>query len=177
MRGKLITETTRLILREFLLNDYHALVDIVRNPRVMKYSLSGPLSLSQTKEKINYFIRCYKQFGFGKWAVVLKRDNQLIGYCGLDIDEIDNKKQIEIGFRFGEEYWGKGYATEAASVAIRYSLTELKLSSIIAIVDPENKASIRVLEKIGMVFIKNTVFHGSPVMVYKIDNATEYHSA
>jgi RimJ/RimL family protein N-acetyltransferase len=86
-----IVETERLILREFQPEDYPELSPILANPNVMKFSVSDRLSVAQTQEKIESFINSYRQHGFGKWAVFLKQKKQIIGYCGIAIEEIDGK--------------------------------------------------------------------------------------
>lgn len=164
-----IVETERLILREFQPEDYPELSPILANPNVMKFSLTGCLSVAQTKEKINSFIDSYRQHGFGKWAVFLKAEKRIIGYCGIAIEEIDGKQETELGYRLSDRYWGKGLATEAAKAALEYGLNELKLLYILAVVQPENKASIRVIEKLGMQYKRQTIFQGLEMNVYRIN--------
>jgi [ribosomal protein S5]-alanine N-acetyltransferase len=113
-------ETRRLLLREFWLEDVDALAPILADPQVMEYSLAGVLSVEQTKEKIASFIRCYQEFGFGKWGVVLKQSDELIGYCGLAVESIDNRDEIELGYRFDSRFWGQGLATEAAAAVLKH---------------------------------------------------------
>jgi RimJ/RimL family protein N-acetyltransferase len=164
-----IVETERLILREFQQGDYRELSLILANPNVMKFSVSGCLTVAQTQDKINTYIDSYHQYGFGKWAVILKQEKQLIGYCGIAVEEIDGKKETELGYRLSDKYWGKGLATEAAKTALQYGLNELKLPYIIAIVEPVNKASIRVIEKLRMEYKRKTIFHGLEMKVYRVD--------
>ena len=83
-------ETQRLILREFQPEDFRELAAILADQQVMKFSPTGVLSISQTQEKIESFITSYKKFRFGKWAVILKQSNKLIGYCGIALEQIDN---------------------------------------------------------------------------------------
>jgi [ribosomal protein S5]-alanine N-acetyltransferase len=164
-----IVETERLILREFQQDDYRELSLILANPNVMKFSVSGCLTVTQSQEKINTYIDSYRQYGFGKWAVILKQKKQLIGYCGIAVEEIDGKKETELGYRLSDKYWSKGLATEAAKAALQYGLNELKFPYIIAIVEPANKASIRVLEKLRMEYKRQTIFHGLEMKVYRVD--------
>ncbi|BAY34464.1 putative acetyltransferase [Nostoc carneum NIES-2107] len=162
-------ETKRLILREFQPQDLHQLAPILANPQVMKFSLTGILSSVQTQEKINSFITSYKTFGFGKWAVIYKESNQLIGYCGIAIEQIDNVTEREIGYRLDPNFWGKGLATEAASATIQYGFKQFKFPDIIGIVNPANTASVRVIEKIGMRYEKSTIFHGREIYIYRLN--------
>jgi RimJ/RimL family protein N-acetyltransferase len=81
-------ETQRLILREFQQEDSCQLAPILANPQVMKFSPTGILSFQQTRTKINGFIASYKKNGFGKWAVIFKESNRLIGYCGIAVEQM-----------------------------------------------------------------------------------------
>jgi ribosomal-protein-alanine N-acetyltransferase len=90
----------------------------------------------------------WKQHGFGRWALIHKPDKKLIGWCGLA--PLDKTDEIEIGYGIAKEYWGRGLTTEAAAATIRYGFEELKLNQIVAVAMPENIASRRIMEKIGM---------------------------
>jgi RimJ/RimL family protein N-acetyltransferase len=114
-------ETPRLILREFMGSDLQVLAPILADPLVMKFSTMGIYSTPQTEKAIDNFIDSYKQFGFGLWAVILKEsDDLLIGYCGLAVDRIDDRDEPEIAYRLDSNFWGEGFATEAALSSIQY---------------------------------------------------------
>ena len=162
-------ETKRLILREFQPKDWHQLAPILANPQVMKFSPTGILSASQTQGKIDSFITSYKAFGFGKWAVIFKESNQLIGYCGIAIEQIDNINEREIGYRLEPNFWGKGLATEAASATIQYGFKQFKFPYILGIVEQANTASVRVLKKLGMKYENKTRFHGLKIDIYRLN--------
>ncbi len=164
-------ETQRLILREFQEKDVSQLAPILANPRVMKFSPTGILSTSQTQTKINSFMTSYKAFVFGKWAVILKESNRLIGYCGIAIEQIENVNEPEIGYRLDPEFWGKGLATEAALTTIKYGFEQLKFPYILGIVERANTASIRVLGKLGMRYTRRTIFHGVEMDIYRLNIA------
>jgi [ribosomal protein S5]-alanine N-acetyltransferase len=166
-------ETQRLILREFQKEDLQELAPILADPLVMKFSPNGIHSLSQTKARIEGFITCYKEFGFGKWATLFKESNELIGYCGIAVDRIDDRDEKELGYRLDSRFWGKGLATEAASLALQYGFQQFNLPYVLGIVERENVASARVLQKIGMRYERTTVFHEVEMNVYRID-AAEY---
>jgi [ribosomal protein S5]-alanine N-acetyltransferase len=140
------------------------------NPQVMKFSPTGVLAIAQTQAKIKSFIACYQEFGFGKWAVILKERNTLVGYCGIAVDYIDGKDEKELGYRFNSKFWGKGLATEAATVAIRYGFEQFRLPYILGVVERANTASVRVLEKAGMQYKKTTVFHEVEMDIYRVDS-------
>ena len=162
-------ETQRLILRNFIPADFIQLAPILADPRVMKYSRTGDvLSVSETKEKIQGYIRSYEKYGFGKWAVISKDHNQLIGYCGIAVEPVDNKEERELGYRLAYSFWNQGLATEAAKAAVEYGFEQLKFPYILGIVEQQNKASIRVLEKLGMRYERETVFYGVKMDVYSV---------
>jgi [ribosomal protein S5]-alanine N-acetyltransferase len=167
----MLIETNRLILREFQRTDLQELALILADPKVMRFSPSGVNSVEQVQEKIQGFITCYKEFGFGKWAVVLKENNQLLGYCGIAVDQIDGKDEKELGYRIDSRYWGQGLATEVASAAIKYGFEQFNLPYVLGIVERANSASVRVLEKVGMQYERVTIFHEVEMDVYRVNAA------
>jgi RimJ/RimL family protein N-acetyltransferase len=164
-------ETDRLILRKFQREDLQALAPILADPKVMNFSPTGVNSVEQVQERIEGFIACYKEFGFGKWAVVLRESGQLLGYCGIAVDQIDGKDEKELGYRLDSRYWGQGLATEAASAAIKCGFERFNLPYVLGIAERENVASVRVLEKVGMQYQKTTIFHEVEMDLYRIGAA------
>lgn len=149
----IIIETERLILREITLEDKEALLKLHADPVVQKYTGEPVVkSMEEMTKAIEGRIVNYKKYGYGRWATILKSGNQFVGWAGLAyLPEFD---EIDIGYRFMPEYWGMGIATEASHAILAYGFDTLQLNRIIAIALPENKASIRVMEKIGMEFDK-----------------------
>ncbi|MBT8283842.1 MAG: GNAT family N-acetyltransferase, partial [Muriicola sp.] len=106
----------------------------------------------EMKKAIELRIMNYKKYGYGRWATVLKSGKQFVGWAGLAyLPEFD---EVDLGYRFLPEYWGSGLATEASNAILNYAFDVLKLDKIVAIAMKENKASIRVMEKVGMEFDK-----------------------
>jgi [ribosomal protein S5]-alanine N-acetyltransferase len=163
-------ETERLVLREFQQEDFRGLAPILADPQVMKFSPTGVISIVQTQEKIEGFITCYKKFGFGKWAILVKESKELIGYCGIAVDRIDKKNEKELGYRLDSRFWGKGLATEAAASVIKYGFEQFKFPYVLGLVEQANTASVRVLKKIGMQYDRKTIFHEVEMDVYRIDS-------
>lgn len=148
-----IIETERLILREITLDIKEDMFLLHSNSEVQKYT-GDPLvnSMEEMEQAIQSRIIDYKKYGYGRWATYLKSEMQFIGWSGLAyLPEFD---EIDIGYRFLPKFWGMGYATEASHGILEYGFDTLELKSIIAIAMKENKASIRVMEKIGMEFDK-----------------------
>lgn len=162
----IVAETSRLILRHFTLDDVDALSAILGDPDVMRYSLDGTKTRSQTFHFIDNIIYYYQKYNFSLYAIINKDNQELIGFCGLLPWKYDGKKEVEIGYRLAKAYWGNGFATEAAVAICSYARKELKLTKLFCIIEPENKRSIRVAEKLGMKYQKNIIFHSSNVNVY-----------
>jgi len=150
---KTLIETDRLLLREITHDDIEDLLTLHSNPEVQKYTGEPVVeSLAEIEKAIDGRIKHYKKFGFGRWATFLKKDMQFVGWAGLlYLPEFD---EIDLGYRFLPEYWGLGIATEASHAILKYGFNTLHLKKIIAIAMKEHKASIRVMEKIGMEFYK-----------------------
>jgi RimJ/RimL family protein N-acetyltransferase len=164
-------ETQRLILRDFTLEDVSQLAPILSDPRVMEFSPKGVLSTVETQGKIEEFIALYQNRGFGKWAVIFKATNQLIGYCGIALERIDGMDEPELGYRLEPAFWGQGLATEAAKPALNYGLGQLQLPYLLGIVEPANTASAKILKKLGLKYDRTTILHGSEVDIYRINDS------
>ena len=118
--------------------------------------------------KIQSFLDSYQQYGYGKYALIHRQSKRLIGYCGIAVKEIEGKLENELGYRLDSDFWGKGLATEAMKACLEYYFDKFKFDSVLGIVEPENKASIRVLEKVGMEFVKESTLWGKLVCIYKM---------
>jgi len=150
-----LIETPRLVIRSFTLQDAEALHD-----RVFGDDEASP-SFDRTRASVERFMRHEREHGFGLWAVELKQSGELIGDCGLYLVQ-GVGPDVEVAYHFGKEWWGQGYATEAASACLGYGFKECGLSEIIAICFPEHKASRRVMEKSGMRYV-------GPARYYDLD--------
>ena len=153
-------ETDRLILREFELNDLEAVYNFDSDVEVQKYIGDTTLNnLTEAKDIIvNIWFTDYKKYGYGRWAVVYKPEDKVIGFAGLKY--LPELNETDIGFRFLPEYWGIGIATEASKEIMKYGFEILKLNRVIGIAMPENNASNKVLKKIGLIFYKFDMYEG-----------------
>lgn len=164
---KFIIETERLLLREFILDDAEKFHQLNLNPNVIKYTGNTAFkSIDEAKSFLENY-NDYKTNGYGRWAVINKNDNEFLGWCGLKYNELEN--ETDIGFRFFEEEWNKGYATESATACLKYGFDVLKLNTIIGRAMKENTASIKVLEKIGLVYETDCMFENKEAVIYKIE--------
>lgn len=150
---KILLETERLLLREITLDDKEWLFKLHSDPVVQKYTGEPVVqSIAEIEKAICTRIKDYEKYGFGRWATVLKNGMQFVGWAGLAyLPEFD---EIDLGYRFLPDYWGSGIATEASQAILTYGFDALKLKKIVAIAMKENKASIKVMEKVGMEFDK-----------------------
>ena len=162
-------ETDRIIIRKFKQSDLNDLHIILSNPTVMRYSVHGPYTLEQTETLLTETISNYQKQFYGIYAVELKETKRVIGFFGLSLQKINNEEDIELGYRFAEEFWGNGFATEGAIACINYAFTNLNLKRIISIIDPQNMGSVRVAEKAGLVSEYETNYHDFFVHVYAIN--------
>jgi RimJ/RimL family protein N-acetyltransferase len=145
-------ETARLTLRRLEFDDAPFLVGLLNQPSFLanigdrgvrdvddahRYLREGPMAL-------------YEKFGFGLWHVARRADGAAIGICGLLRRDI--LPDVDLGYAFVPEYWGQGYAFEAAQATLQHALRKFGLTRVIGVVSPGNHRSIRVLEKLGMSF-------------------------
>jgi RimJ/RimL family protein N-acetyltransferase len=91
-----------------------------------------------------------EQYGYGLFSVILKANGELVGDCGLEHMELDGLPEVEIGYDFLSAYWCRGLATEAAESIRDFAFEQLGLQRVISLIQPDNVASARVAEKIGM---------------------------
>ena len=150
----------RISLRPFEVSDLDEMQAVMGNPDVMRFSISGPKSKTETEDFIERCRALYDEFGFGLLAVVYKEENRVIGYCGLLRQEIDGRMELEIGYRLHPSYWGRGIATEAAVMIRDWAFANLDREKLISISEPENAASIAVAKKVGMNFEREFLFKG-----------------
>ncbi len=164
-------QTERLLLRPFTLDDAADYWPLLRDPQILRFTGEQPVS---DLEGVREILRTrpladYQQHGYGRMACVERASGRLIGFSGLkyleDLDEVD------IGYRFVPDAWGKGYATESARPLLEYGLQQLRLRRVIGLVMPQNQASARVLVKLGLRFEQQISVddHAQPLDLYAIE--------
>ncbi len=151
-------ETERLILREILPTDEDSLFELDSNPNVQKYVGNKPVqNREEIKKLIQNLHQQYTDNGIARWAVLDKNTNEFIGWSGIKLikEPMNNHNNFyELGYRFIERYWGKGFATETTIALVDYGFENLKTENIYAICDVENIGSKNVLEKTGLKLIE-----------------------
>jgi [ribosomal protein S5]-alanine N-acetyltransferase len=159
-------QSERLLFRQFTPADAELLYTLNNDPEVVKYVHEPATTKENAADIITNIILPQYEKRLGRWAVHLKFTEEFIGWAGLKY--IAEKDIIDLGYRFKKKYWGKGYATEAARTCISYGFAHLGLTRIIAQAHVENTASINVIEKCLMEFVKEDIVDGSPVKVYEL---------
>lgn len=149
-----ILETERLTLRQLTADDAAFILELVNEPSFIQNI--GDRGVRTLSDAVNYIetgpIASYTRNGFGLWCVSLKESNESIGMCGLI--KRDALEDVDIGYAYLPRFWSKGYAIEAALACRNHARDAIKLNRLVAIVDPANQGSIRVLEKLGMIYEK-----------------------
>jgi RimJ/RimL family protein N-acetyltransferase len=165
-------ETKRLLLRELGLFDAEGMFELDSNPNVHVFLGNKPVKhIDESIHQIKNIQQQYKTFGIGRWAVILKETNEFLGWSGIKFitNEINNHENFyEIGYRFIERHWGKGYATEAGKAFVDYAFNEMKVEALYAYADAGNENSRRILEKLGMKYVNSFEYEGEFEVWYEL---------
>lgn len=165
-----ILETERLSLRCLAMDDLDALFALYRDPEIRRYFPEKTLTYDETKEELEWIINVYYgQYGYGLWATIYKETGEFIGRCGLLPWTIEERQEVEVAYLLDKRYWGQGLATEAAGAIRDYAFAQLPITRLICLVDPENEASGRVAQKIGMTLEKEMMLDDAPALVFSMD--------
>jgi ribosomal-protein-alanine N-acetyltransferase len=138
------------------------------DPLVSRF-IGGIRTLDWHRQRIAEIIDHQRIHGFSRWTVVLKSSGEQIGRCGPMLKAIEGVGEMELGYALARVYWGRGYASEAARAALGHCLNVSGPRRIVAVIDPENHASIRVAEKTGMVFERMIDWEGEPANLYSLN--------
>jgi RimJ/RimL family protein N-acetyltransferase len=152
-------DTGRLILRRFDEHDLEAFYQLCSRPEIIRYAQSTPVASEEALEFMKAApLRDYATYGYGRFACVWKQTGEVIGFSGPKY--LPEFGETELGYRFFQEFWGLGLATEAGRASIDYSRDELRLSRLVALVHPDNAASAGVLAKLGFAVEKQVRYSG-----------------
>jgi ribosomal-protein-alanine N-acetyltransferase len=144
-----ILHTDRLTIREYQEADFDTVSAIFSNPVTMKF-WPNPFTDEQIKAWIDRSLKSYKDYGFGRYVVVLRENDQIIGDCGLVKSEIDHSLENDLGYIIDHTYWNQGYGYEAAKACLKYAFNHLELDSVVANMPYDHYSSKKVAEKLGM---------------------------
>jgi len=165
----IIIETERLILRTFTPDDAQYIYDLNFDPDVTQYTGDPIRDIEHAKQVLEKTILPqYALYNHGRWAVLVKPDLEFIGWCGLKARP--ERNEIDLGYRFKKQAWGKGYATETAYACLKYGFEKLMIKRIVGRSMPQNIASLKVLEKCGMTYVCEEIVDGHPAKTYEAIN-------
>ncbi len=172
-----ILETARLLLRELTEADADQLVLLGRNPNVMRYIPGEPPADTHEQALAVLRERVFPQYALrvGRWACIEKEHGHFLGWCGVKYIAEDG--EYDVGYRFFEHHWGKGYATEAATATRDFARERLRGERVVGKAMVDNVASRRVLEKIGLVYEKEEACEGGRMAVYVLRDAPAIRKA
>src|SRR5215471_17656157 len=160
-----VCQTSRLLLRHFTLDDLDFLVALHSDPEVARF-IGGVKTPEETRKRLEQWMGENERHGFSKWAVALQSSGELVGRCGLSLEHINGTSDWELGWTFARAHWGHGYATEAASAAMEHCFRHLGLTRLISLIRPGNFASVRVAERIGMIYERRVQWNNAPADMY-----------
>jgi RimJ/RimL family protein N-acetyltransferase len=167
----IIIETDRLILREWLPEDADAAFGIWGNAEVMRFVGQPFETVAAAREALVNAAAAQKECGFCLWAVAERTNGKIIGCCGFHAYE--GRAVLELAYHLIPSSWGFGYATEAAAACVKYGFEALDATKIVAFTQPENLASFRVLEKLGMQYQGLVRYHGAEERMYALSRTRE----
>ena len=162
--------TDRLLLRPYRVDDIGAAYGVLGDPETMSF-YPRPYTLEEVKHIVEKNIRTYKEQGYGMFGVIEQTSGAFIGDCGITLQVIDGAEELEIGYRIGKAYWGRGYAAEAARAIRDYGFQQLGLKKLCSYMASDHRQSRRVAEKLGMQVVKeyrNPRNRDLPTTVYSI---------
>lgn len=163
-------QTDRLLFRRYSDEDFDFLHSLTADPEVMQYIGNG-----KTRDRdgsLHFLYWIYKGYkadpALGLMLLVRKEDGKPVGQAGLVPQKVENKDEIEVGYWISRDFWGLGYATEAAKALRDYGLYTLKKARLVSLINPANTASRKVAENIGMALEKESRFSEQTIYVYAI---------
>jgi ribosomal-protein-alanine N-acetyltransferase len=167
-----ILETQRLRLRALTLDDLDALAALYRDPDVRRYFPEGTLTRAETREELEWIIDVYYgQHGYGLWATIFKETGAFIGRCGLIPWKMEGQLEVEVAYLLDKAYWGQGLATEAALAIRDYGFERLGLPRLICMMYPQNLASVRIAQKMGMTLEREAEDEKGPYLIYAMSRS------
>jgi RimJ/RimL family protein N-acetyltransferase len=159
-------ETERMVLRPFTVDDADAVYGIFSDPVAMLFSITGVRDRAATAVWLARAIAIYDEHGYGFWAAILKETGAYVGHAGLLPQEVEGRREVEIAYWFLRSHWRRGLATEAACACRDRGFRELDRRRLISLIVPENVASRRAAQKVGMILERETVWKNTRMFVY-----------
>jgi RimJ/RimL family protein N-acetyltransferase len=164
----MILQTPRLLLRELTPRDADAVAQVLSDPETMRH-YPAPYDRAGVGQWIERNRQRYQNDGVGLWAMELKQTEEVIGDCGILLQQVEGERFYEIGYHLRRDQWHQGLATEAAIACRDWAFAHLKTNRLISLIRPENLPSRRVAERNGMTVWKEVNWRGLPHCVYSIE--------
>lgn len=161
-------ETERLILRPFLEENLSIMVEFLKDKDFMAFSPHGALSTEAATDRFLEILEHYKNYNFGKMAIVSKQTYKIIGYCGFEICEVDGKTKAELGFRLIKSERNKGYIVEA-SLKLLEDMKNRNFKHVIAFSEKDNLPAHNLLNKLGFEKTNSSSYMNMDVIFFKKD--------
>lgn len=164
-----IVETPRTYLRPIVKSDAQNFFDLDSDPEVHRYLGNNPVTdIKQSEEVIEYVLKQYEEYGFGRWAVIEKESGDFMGWSGLKYETLlrNEMNYYDLGYRFKKQYWGKGIATETALASLKYGFELMDVDWIGAAADTANGASNHILKKLGMKYSEDFYYENTKCHFY-----------
>ena len=163
-------DTPRLSFSTWAAEDWPEFHSISSDPEVVHFITGGvPYPEDRSREFAERQARHFAAHGYCMWKLTHRGDGPFAGFCGIQPIAIDGANDVEIGWWLARRYWGQGLATEAARAVMEEGFTRFGLKRIIAIANPENRASIHIMEKLAMRYERLTAHRGVPVVLWAIE--------
>lgn len=165
-------ETTRLRLEPFQHAHFDGLRAMENDPEIMRYISNGKVKTpEETRETIERVMQRWQQYGFSWWAICDKHSNEVVGAACLQHLANQDGAPLEIGWRLNANHHGKGYATEAAQAIVQFAVEQIGANYLVAVADPENQASQKVMQRLGMKHKGIETHYDVPCVVYELSLA------
>ncbi len=160
-------ETERLIINKITPDDLPWLIEMRSPPAVNRY-LGGPAmqNAEALTKRLPFYLECHEKYGFGFCTMTLKSTGEMIGTSGLQ--PLEDTGEIEVGYNLAEKYWRQGFGYECAIAWLKYGFDTAGIERIVAVADPANTGSWRIMEKCGMKYEKNEKHYGMDCVYYAI---------
>lgn len=150
---EIVMECDELYLRKMKKTDFKALQAVISDKETMKY-YPKPYDEDGVTRWLNWTLDNYERYGFGLWALCLKRNDQMIGDCGITMQPIDGEYRPEVGFHLNKKYWRKGYMKKMAKKVIAWGFENTESEALYSYCNKDNMASYKTAEAAGMHFYK-----------------------
>lgn len=167
-RAALTLETERLYLRPFLVSDAEVLYELNEDPEVLQYTGDSQFEDIATLRAFLGGYSQYDKYRVGRLTTILKDTGEVLGWCGLKYHP--QSDYYDIGYRFFKRHWGKGYASESAARVIADGFDRIQMREIAGNARIENKASVKVLQKLGFTLQNNYLEDGENWSLYTLKN-------